>query len=153
MYRGERSIHQSLASNGQAHVRRLACCVLSRRQDAGGNALKTQLKQKMKQLCEERNIEWKPVEQEIDHLTSEELQEATEEPDTFLEQLVFRAARTVVLVALKDTVMPILEERQIPWEAVEKTCFEYDSIEELQSAVADPEALLQTAVQTQRSRW
>jgi predicted protein tyrosine phosphatase len=98
-----------------------------------------------------RGLEWAdvvPVLEEVDSI--EELKQAAADPAAFLEQLVNAsgpAAKKLAIMHLKPRLDPYLKARELEWADVVPVLETIDSIEELRTAAADPEALLERVSQ------
>ena len=79
---------------------------------------------------------------EID--TVEEMEAAVEDPEALLKRAADLAIEAL-LPKLLDTVRPMAASRSLPFDQVEKLAHEIDTVEEMEAAVEDPEALLKRA--------
>jgi len=112
-------------------------------EDLGLAALKEEMKAKLEPIVVERGLPWKVIEAQIDLIDSaDELQNAIEDPEEYLQKATFALGRDIVLAKVMDMLKPVCERRKIPWEPVKKLVSDIESLEDLQEIAADPGMLL-----------
>ena len=75
----------------------------------------------------------------------EEIQAAVNDPDAFLQQTVAvagPAAKAMLTARLRGVLMPIVAKRGLVWEDIALTMEMRSSVDDLEQAMADPEAFL-----------
>ena len=93
----------------------------------------------------ELEIPWDQIEASVKGIeSSEELEAILDDPRSFVRKLA-NLEIEALLPKLLDTVRPLAASRSLPFDQVEKLAHEIDTVEEMEAAVADPEAFLKRA--------